>query len=233
MDDVTDAFGKSLFNTAEDILPDLAEMGVDQFFADGILKEIPIVKALYAVAKVGYNVKERNLLKQTLYMIEALRNKVTNPKKIEKYQLHLRDNPQYAEKELGRVLIILDQTIDVEKSQILGVLYGAFVNEEISWEIFCELTEITRRMFLRDFAFMKRLAYGAPLEAGVKPAELISASRLVSVGVVIEGSQSFLKTIAEIERRTYSLSDIGRVYLALIEPWIGKRINPIPDVSSN
>lgn len=33
------------------------------FLADGILKEIPIVKTLHAVAKVGYNVKERNLLK--------------------------------------------------------------------------------------------------------------------------------------------------------------------------
>ena len=89
MDNVTDAFGKSLFNIAGDTLPDLAEMGIDQFFTDGVLKEIPIVKVLYAVAKVGYNMKERNLLKQTLYMIEALRNKVTNPKKIEKIPVAL------------------------------------------------------------------------------------------------------------------------------------------------
>ncbi len=217
MSEMTDALGKSLFGIAEDTLPDLAEVGIDQILSDGVLKEVPIVKTMYTAVKFVYNVRERNLLKQTLQMIAALRNKVTDHDKIEKYRSHLQKDPRYADKELGRILIILDQTIDVEKSRILGILFGAFVNKEISWEMFCELTEITRRMFLSDFAFMKRLACGLPLESGVKPSEWISASRLVSIGVALEGSQTFFKTLAEVERRLYSLSDLGQKYYYLVE----------------
>ena len=50
---------------------------------------------------------------------------------IESHQIELIDNPRKAEKELGRVLIILDKHVENIQSQVLGSFYGAYTRGSI------------------------------------------------------------------------------------------------------
>lgn len=217
MDELKVSLKDSLLDTGNDLLVDLTEIGVDQFFEDGVLNEIPLVKTLCAVGRIATNVRERNLLKQTLYMINGFRAANISPEQKTKYRDILNQNPKKAEKELERVLLILNETIDSEKSRYIGLIYAAFIQEQISWNMFCEMTEMTRRLFLSDYPVLLRLASGAPFEAGIKPEEIISLNRLIGTGLVLEGHQGPLKTVAEMERRIYSLSNTGRRYLSIID----------------
>ena len=66
MDKLVDDFEKSLFNSSENVISDYLEIGIDSLMNEGILKELPIVNTIVGVLKVGKNVHDRNLLKQTL-----------------------------------------------------------------------------------------------------------------------------------------------------------------------
>lgn len=216
MNEMIASLHNTLINVGGDWLPDIAEVGLDQCMEDGILREVPIVKTLYSVCKILYNVHERNLLKQTIHMVEGFRSYNVSEAELDVYQRRYEADARYAEKELGRVLIILDRTIDAVKSRYIGRLYGAFVKRQISWERFCEMAEVTERLFMSDYNVFMRLVYGTPFEAGVKENELYSASRLAGTGVIIEGTESHLKTIAEIEQRTYTVTKLGRQYASII-----------------
>ena len=81
MDELVENFEKSLFNDSKDIIEDYLEIGIDSIIDNGVLKEIPIVKTIVGVLKVGKNVHDRNLLKQTLEFInEFNRNEIKRRK---------------------------------------------------------------------------------------------------------------------------------------------------------
>lgn len=61
-------------------------------------------------------------MKNLVIFINELNSGEIDRKKLNKYKEELRQNPKKAEKELGRILIILEQKIDNIKSLILGKL---------------------------------------------------------------------------------------------------------------
>ena len=151
MDKVVPAFETTLFDsTLSGACVDMAELGIDSLLDDGLFKSVPIVSVLIGVGKTAQNIHDRNLLKQTVKFINTFNEKSTAPKKLQKYTDHLRSDPKYAEEELGRVLILLNANIEIKKSELLARFYRAFVEEKINWAWFCELSDITSRMFVSD-----------------------------------------------------------------------------------
>ena len=95
-----------------------------------------------------------------------------------------------AEKELGRVLIILNSTVDMEKSQMLANLYKAYINEKINWNQFCEFSEIIKMLFLNDFNIIK-LIYNHQV-TDTSGIEIYPIDRLSSLGIVNTAMKSIM-----------------------------------------
>ena len=141
MDKLVPAFKESVFDAhLSDVLGETAELGIDSVLDEGILKDIPIVSTVIGFAKTAQNIYDRNLLRQTASFIKTFNAGSISTKKLQKYRDKIDSNPQYAEKDLGRVLILLNSYVDLEKSAILAKFYRAYVEEEISWEQFGELS---------------------------------------------------------------------------------------------
>lgn len=141
----------SLFNeNIEDVCLDLTEIGIDSIIDNNLLSEIPIAKSIVAIGKTGIALRERNLLKQSLFFIKEFNKGSLSEEQIIRYKNKLNDK-KFAEKELGRVLYLLDRNIDAIKSAVLGRMYFAFVKEAISWNKFCELAEANAQMFVEDY----------------------------------------------------------------------------------
>ena len=87
-----------------------------------------------------------------------------------------------AEKELGRVLIILGNQVEQIQSQVLGSFYAAYVKGAISWEKFCELSEANRRMFISDYQILFEAAINDGLK--IQNRELYQVDRLISLGLL-------------------------------------------------
>ena len=183
MDELTDSFEKSLFNDSNDVISDYLELGVDSFISDGILKEIPIVKSIVSVLKIGKNIHDRNLLKQTLTFINEFNNNNISIEKLNRYREDIENNDKKCEEELGRVLLLLNSYIDKEKSIMLAKLFKAYINIEINWNKFCEYSEIINRLFIQDFDLLRKIYYYQVNDTS-NINDIYRVERLNSLGVI-------------------------------------------------
>ncbi len=157
MDKLTEDFSKSLVNNIKEPLMDYSELGIDAFINDGVLKELPIVSSITSVLKIGKNIYDRNLLKQTLTFINEFNNGEINEKLVNEYIEKIRKDEKKCEEELGRVLTILNNNIDREKSILLSKIFKSYVYSKISWNEFCEFSEILNRLFIQDLMLLKKV----------------------------------------------------------------------------
>ncbi|WP_069989039.1 hypothetical protein [Massilioclostridium coli] len=161
MDQMIDSLRQSIAKPILEIGADFTEIGIDSIIDsildNDILKSIPVVQTLIGVCKVSYHIHERNLMKQTLCFIQGIHDGSISSEKLNSHLSKLDQDPKQAEKELGRVLIILNKQIDGIQSKIAGCFYRAYVNRNISWEKFCELVESNYRMFISDYTKLQEI----------------------------------------------------------------------------
>ena len=190
MDKIIPSFSSSLFDGSKDSIGDIVEIGIDSLLDDGLFKDIPIVNMLVGVKNTYQNIHDRNLLKQTLAFIKQFNSGTIDQNKLIKYKELINSDSKKAEKELGRVLIILNSTVDMEKSQMLANLYKAYINEKINWNQFCEFSEIIKMLFLNDFNIIK-LIYNHQV-TDTSGIEIYPIDRLSSLCIVNTAMKSIM-----------------------------------------
>lgn len=189
MDKIIPAFETTLFDsTLSDACVDMAELGIDSLLDDGLFKSVPIVSVLVGIGKTAQNLHDRNLLKQTVKFINTFNEKKIPTEKLEKHKDKLKNNPKFAEEELGRVLITLNSNVEIKKSEILAKFYRAYVNEQISWDVFCELSEVTSRMFVSDIKLLFAVYEKRVQDTSQCPG--YQADRLIALGLLNSAMKS-------------------------------------------
>ncbi len=152
---------------------------IDNIFNSPWFNSIPFFKTVAAVGKTIYSIHYRNLLIQTYSFIQELNAGGELSEKGKKHLELIQNDKKECSKELGRVLILLDKNIDEIKSYILARFLRAYFEGKISWDKFCELSDITDRIFVSDIELLKSLSNG------VKGKELTyQHDRLISLGVL-------------------------------------------------
>ncbi len=216
MNEIIPEFNDSLIINSTDIIGDYLELGIDSILENEILKEIPIFKSLLSVGKISKNIRERNCLKNLAIFINELNSGNIDAEKLRLYQEELKRNSKKAEKELGRVLIILDQTIDNIKASILGKLYKAYINQVVDWNMFIEFSEITNRLYINDLKILA-LIYNGNMNDTSNRADLYRVERLNSLGVIGLAPKSIVIGTGHSRQDSYiTLNKIGKMYSDII-----------------
>ena len=191
MDKLVPAFEISLFDpTLSDMCVEMAELGIDSLLDVGLFKSVPVVGLLVGAAKTAQNIHDRNLLKQTVKFINTFNSKTLSQDQKDKYKAHLRSDPKFAEEELGRVLILLNSNVDIKKSELLAKFYHAYVEEKITWELFCELSDVTTRMFITDINLL--YAVHSKQVTDTTQCEIYRADRLIALGLLDSAMKSMM-----------------------------------------
>lgn len=216
MNEIVPKFNDSLVIDSSDIISDYLELGIDSILDNDSLKEIPIIKTFIGVGKITKSIRERNLMKNLVIFINELNSGNIDKEKLKKHKEELNQNPKKAEKELGRILIILEQTIDNLKSSILGKLYKAYINQEIDWDLFVEFSEITNRLYINDLSILS-LIFKNQLSDTSNRSDLYRIERLNSLGVVgLAPNAIFIGTNASRQDSYITLNQIGKIYSNII-----------------
>lgn len=213
MDKIIPAFETTLFDsTLSDACVDMAEMGIDSLLDDGVFKGIPVVSLLIGVGKTAQNIHDRNLLKQTIKFINTFNEKTIPSTKVAKYRKRIKENPQFAEEELGRVIILLNSNVDIKKSELLAKFYRAYVNEEINWSVFCELSDITSRMFISDLQLLYKVYRKEISDTSQCP--VYKADRLIALGLLDSAmkSMSIGNVSGSHTQRYIQVNNLGKIY---------------------
>lgn len=216
MNEIVPEFNDSLVIDSSDIISDYLELGIDSILDNDSLKEIPIIKTFIGVGKITKSIRKRNLMKNLVIFINELNSGNIDKEKLKKHKEELNQNPKKAEKELGRILIILEQTIDNLKSSILGKLYKAYINQEIDWDLFVEFSEITNRLYINDLSILS-LIFKNQLSDTSNRSDLYRIERLNSLGVVgLAPKAIFIGTNASRQDSYITLNQIGKIYSNII-----------------
>ena len=154
MDKIVNDFNNSIVLSQKDLISDYFEIGIDYILKNELFREIPIIKTIIGGIETTISIRDRKLLNNLITFIRELNSGDINNNKLIKYQERLNKNPKYAEQELGRFLVILDQTIEKEKVILLGKIFKAYINEIINWDEVVEFIEITNGLFIYDIKLL-------------------------------------------------------------------------------
>ncbi len=216
MNEIVPEFNDYLIIDSSDILSDYLELGIDSILENDNLKEIPIVKTFISVGRIAKNIGERNLLKNLIIFLNELNSGNIDKEKLKKHKEELNQNPKKAEKELGRILIILEQTLDNIKSSVLGRLYKAYINQEIDWDLFVEFSEITNRLYVNDLSTLKLIYYGQ-LSDTTDRDDLYRIERLNSLGIIgLAPKAIFIGNTSSRQDSYITLNKIGKIFSSII-----------------
>lgn len=213
MDEIVSEFNKSLITDSAELLSDYIDSEINN--ALELENDIPIVKTIIGLGKIAIDIRERNLIKNLIFFIKSLNSGNIDKEKLKEHQLRLKEDSKQAKKELGRVLIILDKTIDENKAEILGKLYKAYVNTKIDWDMFIEFSEITERMDINDLKIL-RLIYDGTMKDVANKENMYRVDRLNSLGIVGIKPQIFQQTDGGKEDTYIMTNHIGKKYCNII-----------------
>lgn len=218
MDKIVPAFKNTLFDsTLSDACTDMAKLGIDSLLDDGLFKSIPIVSVLVGIGKTAQNLHDRNLLKQTVKFINTFNERSVAPDKLEKYKERLCNNPKFAEEELGRVLIILNSNVDLKKSEILARFFRAYMEQKIDWNTFCELSEVTSRMFISDIELL--FSVHNRQISDTSQCRVYQADRLIALGLLNSAMKSMIvgSINGSVTQRYIQTNELGNAFCTLSE----------------
>lgn len=207
------SFSKSLFDCDfNGVAEDLANVSLDTIFDDETLSCVPIVRTVIAVGKTVHSFCQKNAILQTLHFIEAFKSQKIPKEKIDRYRKRFSTNQKFREQELGRVLVLLEKNVDIEKSKILAYLYGGYINGEIDWNKFRELSDLNSRMFVSDIPLLFDINSGRVKDTS----QCISyqVDRLVSLGLITSTPKTIYPGSVS-EDRYVASTELGKIYCGL------------------
>jgi len=222
--EIIPAFSQSLTTFIDPGL-EIIELGIDAILKDGLLKDVPIVGAFTAVLKFGYNIYDRNLLKQTLVFISTMNDGTISEEKLSEYKRKLQEDPKLAEKELGRTVLFLNKHVEYTQSRALARFHQAYVNQEITWEQLSELAVANERMFAGDYQILLELHRTDGVEK--YKGEVYQVDRLVSLGLVskntmlggievINGGTAVFPERESQENKDILMTSFGKLFCTLL-----------------
>ncbi len=143
-------------NTSEldDFYRDATEIGLDSFFNEGLLKEIPVVKTLYSVWKFAHSVSDAVFLKKLYGFLFELQ--YTTVKQRHEIISKIEDEEEYANKVSEALVVIIDRLDDTIKPSIIGRLFKAVVEEHIDYQNFLRLAHTVNMCFGLDLIRLGR-----------------------------------------------------------------------------
>lgn len=193
MNEIIPSFKKSLFENNKDSIIDISELGIDSILQPRLIKDFPIAQTIYGFGKTVQNIHDRNLLNQTLTFIIEFNNGTISSDKLIAYKSTINLNPRQCEEELGRILILLNRYVDKDKSKWLARIFKAYLNQDISWNNFCEYSEIINRIFIQDIKILENI-YEKETMPDISTDEVYRLDRLKSLGLINVGFEGMIVT---------------------------------------
>lgn len=145
-----DTFQDTIKNTdLTDISKDLVEASIDSLLADGILKEVPIVKSIIGIVKVSSNISEYLFLKKIISFLNEI--KEIDPKKRKEEIDKIDSSEKYRIKVGEKLLYILDRSDDHEKAEYIAKLFVALLERQISYDDFIRGSNAINTLSIPDF----------------------------------------------------------------------------------
>lgn len=150
--ELTDAIKSENF---QELIGEIGESVMDNFLDDEILKDIPLVGLLFKMKNVVTTIQDKLFAKKLLSFLKELEN-VPIEKRYEQIN-KIDSNSEYKTKVGEKLLFIINNCEDSEKSKVIGKIFKAFLEEKINYDDFLRSSNCINKINYTDFEiFLKR-----------------------------------------------------------------------------
>ncbi len=200
---------KKLLESSTEIIGELA---IDSNLTDGFLREIPVVRSIWAFYKAGKSLQQHFYIRKIETFLENIQDIDESACK-----QFLNDAERNHEDFSHSLLLILDKLEDERKAILIAKTFKIYVEEKFSREIFDRLLLIINRGFYADL--LKIIAFEGHDELvtdgnQIEPeslAELFSCGLLRDAG--LDGGEFALSSGGTI----YKLNKYGEIFLRVVK----------------
>jgi hypothetical protein len=183
-------------NELKDISSDMSEALLDTYLSDGFFKEMPFIGTAFKTFSVFQKTQEYFFAKKIYKFLFELKN--IEEKEREDFKAKI-DKDNNAQKMGEKVLLLLNQSDDIDKATIIGRLFKAYIEKRFDFETFQRATAAINKVFIGDIRHI--LSYNID---SVHRESLVNAGFLTLDGVheINHGGNGKLK---------YTVSQIGNI----------------------
>ncbi|GAA0377272.1 hypothetical protein [Paenibacillus motobuensis] len=137
---INEAFSKELINTSLDLTIDYSEVALDSVLSDNITSEIPIVKSIVSLGRLGISIKQLHFTKKVLCFLREFhsRNLTSN---FSEFKQKLITDHKFKYKVTEQIILIIDRLRTEQRSVLLAKLFLGHIQEKYDWETFCYFSE--------------------------------------------------------------------------------------------
>lgn len=139
-----------------EIVIEFIDVGIDQVINNGLLKDIPIFGIGYNVFEIARNITEQFFLKKVLLFLYQIKD-IPQGKR-EKFVKEL-ENENQSNRVGEKLLNYINRLDDINKAEIIGKLYKALIQKNISQSDFFRLTSYVDKSFIDDLMILKDFEY--------------------------------------------------------------------------
>ena len=167
-----------------DITSDISESCLDYFFAEGIIKEIPVLKTVIALFKSGKALKDYFSNVKIRAFLTGCQE--LSDKKISKFNKNLENVKK--QQEIGlQTLLIVDNMDRLEKAKLVGKLFVLLIEKEVDEEFYMRLCHMIDKSYYDDLLSLKLFESSKTILTSVNSkVETIVLESLFSTGFISE-----------------------------------------------
>jgi hypothetical protein len=174
---------KSIAQESSEMMGDALEVAIDANLADGIIKEIPVVKTIYSLCKVGLGIREHFFIKKISLFIQHINESQLDTELIKEFKINLSNNPNLASKITENITILIDKFTSLEKSKILGNLFASYVKKDLTWDEYVSLSFCLEIIHPDGFKALNTLANEQPTPFSTHKSFFVGEAFLIDGGI--------------------------------------------------
>jgi hypothetical protein len=181
----------------------LAEVAIDVFVKDGVLKDVPILGSLIGLYKGSIAIRDHIFLKKVIYFLSAIKE---IPASIRENTFAKLEKEGHNRNAIGEtMLLILDKVDSYNKAHLLGLLLKALSISKIDYSDFERFSSVISNVFIQDLLNLPQYASEVTTNTG---------NNLEAHSLIMRKS---LWVDEYAETYTYSLSPLGERFCVAVE----------------
>jgi hypothetical protein len=156
----------------QDGLASLAEAGIDQLLQDGFLRDVPILGSVVGVIRTAGTIRDLLLAKKLGRFLSVLQS----VPQAERQAFHDSLADRAERNRVGEaLLLLLDRLDDMDKPELIGRLFRAFIRSEIDRETFQLMATAVDRLFMPHLAELASFYSSGSAKVRKKPVDVYQA----------------------------------------------------------
>lgn len=204
------------------VVKDLGEVALDSALDEGTLQELPIIGWAFGGVRVVRQLRDRLFLKKLACFLTPI-SRVT-PEARREFMGRIGTDPKLKRRVGDGLVLLIDRHEHFEKSEVLGLVFAAFVSGRIGYGLFQKAATVVDRASTQDFEHLSCQAQGK-----VEMTEDIGHA-LTSIGAAtskyaIVDKLSDNRLFAQFDRYVaveYELNDAGSLIASVLQDWKGR-----------